>query len=150
MKEENIVDDLTFAIQARWKGSDGEGQILAADQRIRYSGPDNMGGRGVGTNPEQLLLAAVTACYSGTLHRVLEKAALPAAHVRVDTVGTVENFPRAPRFSRIVVSPTVEGGDAARLAEYEAAAHRARDLCFIGRTVRDALDYAVGTVSVAD
>ncbi|MCL8208763.1 MAG: OsmC family protein [Actinomycetia bacterium] len=142
--------DLTFTIAAAWAGTgpEGEGAIRAGDQQIRYSAPASMGGKGVGTNPEELLLSAVTACYSATLYRVLTSRRLPVARLALRADGLVENYPDAARFSRIVVHPTVEGGDPARTVEYEAAAHRARDLCFIGRTVRDSLDYAVGTVDV--
>lgn len=144
------MSDLTFAIQARWAGSGihGEGKIEAGGQVIHYSAPATMGGKGVGTSPEELLLAAVTACYSGTLFRVLQQAQLPVQEVSIHTVGIVENYPSATRFSRLVVSPTVIGGQPASEEAYVKAAHRARELCFIGKTVRDYLDYAVGSVTI--
>ncbi len=60
----------------------------------------------------------------------------------------MSDYPRAARFSAIAVHPTIVGGDCARRAEYLAAAAAARDQCFIGRTVRDDLDYRVGAVDV--
>lgn len=142
--------DLTFTVAAEWAGTgtEGEGNIRAGGQVIRYSAPAEMGGKGTGTNPEELLLSAVTACYSATLFRVLTSRRLPVRTLTLRTEGLVENYPDAARFSRLIVHPTIEGGDPGRTADYEAAAHRARDLCFIGRTVRDYLDYAVGSVNV--
>ena len=60
----------------------------------------------------------------------------------------MEHYPQAARMSRITVCPTVAGGDPARTDAYREAAHRARDLCFIGKTVRDYLEYTVGDVAV--
>jgi peroxiredoxin-like protein len=143
--------DLAFKIQAEWSGlgREGEGTLHLGDHAVRYSGPANMGGKGVGASPEDLLLAAVTACYSGTLMHVLRQAELPADSVAIETDGTVEGFPGQAVFSAIVVNPTIRGGDARRTDAYLEAAERARQHCFIGRTVRDYLDYRVGTVTVS-
>lgn len=142
--------DLEFTVSATWAGvnTDGEGEMHIGDHRFRFSAPANMGGKGVGSSPEDLLLAAVTACYSGTLMRVLSQSHLSAASVVLQTDGVVEGFPTNTRFARITVNPTIKGGDPERQAEYKEAAERARDRCFIGRTVRDYLEYAVGHVTV--
>lgn len=142
--------DLSFEIRAEWAGSgvEGEGMITASDQTIRYSAPASMRGKGVGTSPEELLLAAVTACYSGTFFRVLQQAELPVESLAIRTEGVVQDYPKAARFGRITVIPTVIGGDPARQPQYRGAAARARDLCFIGKTVRDYLAYTVGEVVI--
>lgn len=118
------------------------------DQSIPYSAPANMGGKGIGASPEDLLLSAVTACYSGTLMGVLAHSKLPCDAVAIRTDGVVEGFPKETRFARITVNPTIQGGDIDRQKEYVEAAQVARDRCFIGRTVRDYLDYSVGEVTV--
>lgn len=143
--------ELTFEISAQWTGigRQGEGVMELGAGSVPYSAPANMGGKGVGTSPEELLLAAVTSCYSGTLMWVLQQAKLPGIAVAIKTEGQVTEYPQHARFSRITVHPTIKGGDVARQAEYEEACHVARDRCFIGRTVRDYLEYSVGTVTVA-
>ncbi len=142
--------ELVFHVSAVWSGSgrEGSGTLSMGGQRIAYSAPDTMGGQGKGTSPEELLLAAVTACYSGTLFGLVQRAGLPIARVDLHTEGTVSHYPAAARFSGITVHPTIMGGDAAQLTEYRAAAAAARDHCFIGRTVRDHLEYRVGVVDV--
>ncbi|MCL5065240.1 MAG: OsmC family protein [Firmicutes bacterium] len=142
--------NLDFQVNARWSGvgKNGEGRMQLGDQSIPYSAPANMGGKGIGASPEDLLLSAVTACYSGTLRGVLAHAKLPCDTVAIRTDGVVEGFPEEARFARITVNPTIQGGDSNRQAEYIEAAQAARDRCFIGRTVRDSLDYAVGEVTV--
>lgn len=143
--------ELTFEISAQWTGigRQGEGEMTLGAGSIPYSAPATMGGKGVGTSPEEFLLAAVTSCYSGTLMRVLHQAELPGVTVEIKTEGQVTEYPEHARFSRITVHPTIKGGDVARQLEYEEACQVARERCFIGRTVRDYLDYTVGKVTVA-
>jgi organic hydroperoxide reductase OsmC/OhrA len=105
----------------------------------------------VGASPEDFLIAAVTACYSGTLMRVLTQKNLPADALTIQAAGVVENYPEKARFARITVSPVIKvikGGIASKRDEYQTAAEEARDLCFIGKTVRDYLQYEVGTVTI--
>ncbi len=150
MREGDRVAELAFHVSAVWTGSgrDGSGTLALGGQSIPYSAPDTMGGKGEGTSPEQLLLAAVTSCYSGTLFRLVQRAGLPITRVDMQTDGTVSNYPAAATFSRITVNPRIVGGDARKLEDYRAAAVAARDQCFIGRTVRDYLAYEVGRVEV--
>ncbi len=61
----------------------------------------------------------------------------------------VAGYPLKTRFARIVVHPSVQGGNLSRMAEYREAAEAARQRCFIGRTLKDGITYAVGEVRVA-
>ncbi len=143
--------DLVFQVTADWSGvgKAGQGTMHIGDTDYVYSAPANMGGQGVGARPEDFLIAAVTACYSGTLMRILNQYELPADSVTIQTTGTVEDYPGHARFARIRVNPIVRGGIEGRLADYERAAEEARQRCFIGRTVRDSLSYEVGAVTIA-
>ena len=79
---------------------------------------------------------------------MLHRAQLPVESLAVGASGTVSGFPAATRFARIVVSPTVFGGDIARQSEYKAAAALAHDRCFIGHTLAPEVAYEVGSVQV--
>jgi len=142
--------DLTFHVEARWVGvgAQGEGDMALGGQILHYSAPSSMGGKGVGTSPEELLLAAVTSCYSGTLARVLQERGLPRKLIDIRTEGNIEDYPRAARYRRITVHPSIRGGDPARLDEYYQAALEARERCFIGKTIRTNVEYEVGEVTV--
>lgn len=146
------MSNLDFDIQLSWTGTGrhGAGRIITDDLELELSAPASMAGRGVGTNPEELLVAAVSSCYTATLFGVLRRATLPVRSLAVDASGTVTGFPEHARFARIVVNPTVLDGDPARQDEYEAAAELAHDRCFIGRTLAPELDYEVGSVQVRD
>ena len=144
------MNDLSFEIEVRWSGTgrEGAGEIHTNHLALELSAPESMEGRGVGTNPEELLVCAVSSCYTATLFRVLHRAKLPVDSVTVAARGTVTGSPGRVRFAGIRVSPTLLGGDIVRQTEYETAAHVAHDRCLIGRTLAPEVDYEVGPVRV--
>ena len=148
----NDRSDLRFGVELSWSGTGrgGGGEIRTDDLVLALSGPESMGGRGVGTNPEELLVCAVASCYTATLFALLRRAQLPADSLAVGAIGTVTGFPGHARFARIVVSPTIVGGDTARRGEYEAAANVAHERCFIGHALAPEVAYQVGSVQVRD
>ncbi len=145
------MHELPFQVELEWSGTgpNGAGRIITDDLQLELSTPASMGGRGVGTNPEELLVSAVASCYTATLFGILRRRGLPATSVHVDARGTVSGYPDQAWFSRIVVSPTIIDGDPSRANAYERAADTAHDRCFIGRTIAGNVDYQVGTVTVA-
>ena len=146
------MKDLRFDLELRWSGTgrDGGGEIHTDDDSIDLSAPESMGGRGVGTNPEELLVCAVSSCYTATLFGVLRRARLPVASLAVDASGGVTGFPGKARFDRLAVSPTILGGDPSRQDEYETAAVLAHDRCLIGHTLAPEVSYEVGSVRVQE
>jgi peroxiredoxin-like protein len=144
------MSDLHFEVQAQWSGTgkSGEGQLLIGEKTIQYSAPANMGGKGVGVSPEDLLIGAVTSCYSGTLFGILNKQGLPVRRISLRAEGIITGYPSQTKFSRIVVHPTIFGGDEARKPDYEQAAVTSCDRCFIGKSISGNIDYEVGTVTV--
>ena len=145
------MEELPFQVELEWsgRGREGAGRIVTDDLQLELSTPASMGGRGVGTNPEELLVCAVASCYAATLFGVLHRAALPATSVSIDARGSVTGYPGQARFAKLVVSPTIVDGDPARVEEYEQAASDAHDRCFIGHTLAETVDYQVGRVAVA-
>jgi peroxiredoxin-like protein len=144
------MKDLAFDIELRWAGTgrDGIGEIPTDDVMIDLSAPESMGGRGVGTNPEELLVSAVSSCYTATLFGALRRARLPVASLAVSASGNVTGFPGDARFDRLAVSPTILGGDPSRQAEYETAAALAHDRCLIGNALATEVTYEVSSVTV--
>jgi peroxiredoxin-like protein len=146
------MSDLNFNAELTWSTIErkGRGEIQADGLAVELSGPKSMGGLGVGTNPEELLVCAVSSCYIATLFGVLRHAQLPVSSLTVDASGTVTGFPAHARFSSIVVNPTILGGDVERHLEYETAANVAHRRCFIGRTLASEVSYEVGSVRVRE
>jgi peroxiredoxin-like protein len=144
------MDDLSFDVELCWSQAraHGEGALQTNDLTLEISGPGSMGGLGVGASPEELLVSAVSSCYVATLFGVLRGARLPVDSLALSARGMVTGFPGDARFARIVVNPTVLGGDSARREEYQAAASAAHDRCFIGRALAPEVAYEVGQVEV--
>ena len=143
--------ELTFESRVTWRGREraGTGVLTTGQQEVAFSAPSSMGGRGVGTSPEELLVSAVASCYAGTLLHLLARDGLPAEEVRVRATGTVGDFPGAKaRFSQVIVHPTIRGGEPSRERAYTVSARTAREHCFIGKALRDDIRYEVGEVSV--
>jgi peroxiredoxin-like protein len=142
------MSDLKFEVNASWNGVgvNGEGDLKMADKTVLYSSPAEMGGKGVGVSPEDLLIGAVTTCYSGTLFAILTKRRLPVEEIKVRAEGIVTGFPTQTNFSELIVHPTIIGGDTSKQEEYEKAAIIARDKCFIGKSIAGNIDYQVGKV----
>lgn len=143
------MSDLEFMVGAEWQGDAraGRGILTTGAQRVVYSSPSSMGGNGAGTNPEELLIAAVASCYSIGLAALLQKAGLPVASIEVQATALITGFPLATAFNKIIVSPTITSARPARAAKYEKAAQTARDRCFIGRMLPKAVVYEVGIVT---
>jgi peroxiredoxin-like protein len=134
----------------RWSGTgrEGLGELETNGLALELSGPESMGGRGIGANPEELLVCAVSSCYTTTLFAVLRRVRLPVDSVAVAARGTVTGFPHHTRFASILVSPTILGGARERQEEYESAAIFARERCLIGHSLAPEVDYKVGAVTV--
>ncbi|MCL6598604.1 MAG: OsmC family protein [Alicyclobacillus macrosporangiidus] len=143
--------DLRFPVSLTWSGTgrEGEGRLSVSGLTIACSAPEEMGGKGVGMSPEDLLISAVGSCYSATLFGLLTKRHLPVSRVTIEAEGTVTGYPLQSKFARLTVSPTIFGADMARRADYEAAARDARDRCFIGKTIAGNVEYTVGHVEVS-
>ncbi|MGE5672852.1 MAG: OsmC family protein [Mycobacterium leprae] len=142
--------DLHFGIEVSWRGTgkEGEGIVHTGGQTVLVSGPASMGGKGVGSSPEELLMSGITACYSATLFAVLKRAGLPVASVSVKTDGVVSDYPAAAKFDKLTVSPTIRGGDPEQVEAYREQAEVARARCFVGKTVAGNMIYRVGDVQV--
>lgn len=125
-----------------------EGEVTLGGKLIRCSAPAVMNGKGVGTNPEELLISAVAACFSLTFAGVLQSRKLPAESIQTEVEGIVIRD-KGLRFERIIVSPVIYDADRKLEPEYQAAAEFARERCFIGSTVKQSLDYVLGNVTFA-
>lgn len=142
--------DITFDVNLNWSGvgKHGSGDVTIGEQTIDYSGPKDMHGKGVGPSPEDLFVSGVSSCYTGTLYGVLYRAKLPVERVSVHAQGVVTGYPKEPKFSKLIVSPTIIGADTARAQEYEKATVDARNMCFVGKTIMGNVEYVVGDVHV--
>jgi lipoyl-dependent peroxiredoxin len=134
----------TRKASAQWKGGlkGGSGEVALGSGV--FSGPYSFKSRFVddeptATNPEELIGAAHSACYSMQLSSMLEAAGTPAESVR--TTATVQLRPTdaGPRITEIALATTgrVPGIDA---AAFEKTANEAKEACLITQALASVPD----------
>ena len=137
--------EIHCGVDLEWCSSENAGRIAMPAGNVPYSALVwNQGA--LGPNPEVLLIAAISSCYSITLANFLEAAGLPQNRISVHTDGVIVNDFGRVQFTRVTVSPTISGADVLRREAYQKAAVAARDDCLIGRSIRGNVAYVVGDV----
>jgi peroxiredoxin-like protein len=142
----------TFAVAARWQGGvDGFGHVrLGGDERA-YSAPKELGGAGVGTNPEELLASAAASCYLITLAAVLARSGIAAAGLSVRSEITVATN-GGLTVREIVHYPSIEMAEGATEPSGEAlraALARAEAYCLVGRAMHGNVPVRIAQVPPA-
>ena len=123
---------------ARWDGGlkDGKGVVSAhsgAFRSLPYTFDTRFEDKH-GTNPEELVAAALAACFSMALSAELGKAGLKAQSVETGADLTLEMLPGGPTITMIHlrVNASVPGADKAK---FDAAAESAKKGCPISRVL---------------
>ncbi|QYK67031.1 MULTISPECIES: OsmC family protein [Paenibacillus] len=129
----------TFLLKADWNGGrNSDGRIEAGQLRTAISIPTEMGGPGVGTNPDEMLLGAAATCYLITLAAMMERASLPVASLALESEGIVDVTNNIFTYRRIVHRPQVQLAADATESQIEQAlrlAEQAETSCMISRAV---------------
>ncbi|MBU9707632.1 MULTISPECIES: OsmC family protein [Paenibacillus] len=129
----------TFLLKADWNGGrNSDGRIEAGQLRTAISIPAEMGGPGVGTNPDEMLLGAAATCYLITLAAMMERASLPVVSLALESEGIVDVTNNIFTYRRIVHRPRVLLSVDATESQIEQAlrlAEQAETSCMISRAV---------------
>ncbi|MCJ8014863.1 OsmC family protein [Paenibacillus sp. KQZ6P-2] len=81
----------SFILQAEWDGGrNSEGRIEAGQLKTAISIPKEMGGPGIGTNPDEMLLGAAATCYLITLAAMMERSGVPVEKLSLESEGIVD------------------------------------------------------------
>lgn len=137
-----------YTLTLDWTGNRGTGtsgyrdydraHVLAAPGKSAISGSSDPAFRGdaAAWNPEELLLASVSACHQlWFLHLAAEAGVVVTAYHDEPEGEMAEAVDGGGAFTQVVLRPkvTVDGG--ADAAVLDALHHRAHALCFIARSV---------------
>jgi organic hydroperoxide reductase OsmC/OhrA len=126
-----------------------EGELTLGGARLPYSAPASLHGKGTSTNPEELLISAVGACFSLTLAGVLSARHLPATRLKVAADGVVVRE-TALEFRSLTVHPTFYGAAPEHAADYRQAAETALKRCFIGSLISPKVKYCLGEITLME
>ncbi|HWO13445.1 MAG TPA: OsmC family protein [Polyangiaceae bacterium] len=97
--------------------------------------PAEFGGPGDHWSPETLLLAALADCFILTFRSVARAAKLPWLSLRCDVEGTLERVERATRFTRFVLSASLDVPEGTSPNDAQRALERAKGACLISSSL---------------
>jgi osmotically inducible protein OsmC len=122
---------------AVWNGTLKEGDGTMKTGSGSLDGPYSFKSRfedGTGTNPEELIGAALAACFSMALSAGLERAGTPAERVETDAVVHLRNDGSGPSIAEIALTTTgtVPGIDD---DAFQKAAEATRQDCIVSRAL---------------
>lgn len=128
-----------FHLKAVWNGGrNSEGTIDAGGLKSVISIPQEMGGPGTGTNPDEMLLGAASTCYLITLAAMLERSDITPHELTLESEATVDVTNNIFTYERIVHRPRIvlqSDATEAELTKADRLAHKAEESCMISRAV---------------
>lgn len=136
-----------FAVRASWRGDAlGSGSVAVAEGvSVPVAGAVGLGGAGTGANPEELLLAALGACFVNTWAIFVKKLSLDLPELDVRVGGELGKDPAGGyRLERAVIRPRVPR---ALLASSRPAVEKtlglAEKYCILSKLARASMDLRV-------
>ncbi|TCP29817.1 peroxiredoxin-like protein [Scopulibacillus darangshiensis] len=143
----------TFQLTGEWYGGrNGEGRIQTNGLNQDISIGAEMDGPGNGTNPDELLVSAVSSCYLMTLGIGLDAIEYPYKSIKLKSKGIVSSDPSL-HFKEIVHFPTIildsEADDDLR-EKAITAARKAEQNCMIAKALRGNVSISVEPSVEAD
>ncbi|MDR0270892.1 OsmC family protein [Paenibacillus sp.] len=129
----------SFILKAEWDGGrNSEGRMEAGQLRTAISIPKEMGGPGIGTNPDEMLLGAAATCYLITLAAMMERNGLPVKKLSLESEGIVDVTNNIFTYASITHKPYILLMEEASEKDLELArklAEKAETSCMISRAV---------------
>jgi len=129
----------SFTVQGQWTGGrDGKGQIAATGLHSPISVDASMGGQGIGTNPDELLIASLQSCYLMTLgiHLEMNKLSYHSMDIRSEGIVSEEG---GLHFESITHYPVLVLEASANTADYKQAEDvlaKAEEHCMISKALK--------------
>lgn len=139
-----------YTITTTWTGNLGSGtahyraysrnhEIVAEGKLAPVPGSSDPHFRGDGSryNPEEMLVAALSACHMLWLLHLCADAGIVVTRYEDHASGSMaEEADGGGKFTEVVLRPEMEISDAARIGEALALHEQAHQLCYIARSVR--------------
>jgi organic hydroperoxide reductase OsmC/OhrA len=150
-----------YAITTAWTGNRGSGtsdyraygrdhEIFAEGKAARVPGSADPSFRGDPTryNPEELLVAALSACHMLSFLHLCADSGIVVTEYRDSATGTMAQHPDGSGdFTRVTLHPHATITDASRVAEVAALHDQAHHLCFIARSVNFPVEIEPETIA---
>lgn len=130
----------SFQLSLNWEGPrSGVGQLQSKNLQTQVSVPSELNGPGIGTNPEEMLLAAAATCYTATLAAMLGFNKIEQVALTIQSEATVSVAPSgALTYEKITHRPhIVLAADTLErtVALVERMAKKAESSCMISKAL---------------
>ena len=133
-----------FEITSHWSGD--RGVINSSGGETAFSMPSTFGGSGGATNPEELLLSAVAACYQLTFSVLAKRRNVPLKSIELKVEGDIlQQLGGTLKYKTVRLFPRIEleGADDNQRAIAEDLAHKAEQYCLISNAIRGSVELSV-------
>jgi lipoyl-dependent peroxiredoxin len=132
-----------YAAEAHLTGGRGDGHARTSDGALEVDLrlPEEMGGSGGGTNPEQLFAVGYAACFSSSLGAVGRRRRQELGDIEIDS--RVMLLPTPERTYKLAVELAVTLPAVSDAAEAEALVRGAREVCPYSNATRGNIDVKV-------
>jgi osmotically inducible protein OsmC len=141
------MSEQVFTIAATWDPAAKEGRLANGDGSFMtaHVGAASLGGKTGAPNPEELLLAGVSACFVQTWAIFLEKLKLPVAAPRLDATCELDKDPAGGfRVTKIDLAPRVPAALwESRRSDVEKTLSLAEKYCIASKAVKGSLALTV-------
>lgn len=140
------MESSRFSVNGSWQGDrNGTGHIRAAGLDITASVPKEFDGPGIGSSPEELLIAASNNCYMITLAAMISNRKIEGVSFEVVSEGVVDKIEGKLKFKQIIHKPVIYISPDAEVTveKLEELAVRAEKGCFISNTLRCSIEFSV-------
>jgi organic hydroperoxide reductase OsmC/OhrA len=152
MADEKKDEVQHYRVSVTWEGdAGGSGTSRAGDGvTIPFGSAVELGGSGHGTNPEELLLSAVGACFIGTWAIFLKKLGIAYAEPALSVEGTLEKDPAGGyHMTGIDITCAVPESLLARdRAAVEKTLQLAEKYCIVSKVARAAMPVRVAISAI--
>lgn len=125
----------SYRVEAWWtSGRTGLAKSDSAPNAIHFTAPKEFGGLEGRWTPEELLLAAVAACFITTLRSIADDQ-FDFTDLQVEAIGTVRKAQSGYGFSEIVIQPTLKIACSKDRERALNLLKKAETLCLVSRAI---------------
>jgi len=125
-----------YQVAAWWtSGRTGIAKSRSSPNAIHFTAPKSFGGLEGRWTPEELLLAAISGCFTTTFRTIVSKAESDFTDLEVEAVATMKKVDCGYIFTEIVLRPVLKIADPEQRERAIDLLNRAARLCLVSRTL---------------
>jgi peroxiredoxin-like protein len=126
----------SYRVSAWWtSGKAGIAKTESAPTVIHFTAPPSFGGDPGRWNPEEMMLAALGACFTTTFQALATYSHLPYTDMEVEVRGEVEKTTSGYQFTSITISPKVTIEDEQQRGLADKVLRKSEALCLVSRAL---------------